>query len=344
MTHTGTTAGQQPAFLITIDTEGDNLWAGPRQITTRNARFLPRFQALCERHGLRPVYLTNWEMVRSAEFVEFGRDVLAREAGEIGMHLHAWNSPPLVPLGDDDFSAQPYLIDYPETVQREKIHVLTAELESVFQTKMRSHRAGRWALNGHYAESLAAQGYVVDCSVTPLVVWRPAAQPMDPHAVDYRGFPRHAYRMSGPDISQPAQSGLLEAPMTIDPADDSGLRSAARSGLLLSPLGRRIAGRLLPAVRWLRPNGHNRRGLLDLLDRIHAQGREYAEFMLHSSELMPGGSPLFPAERDIERLYDTLEELFAATAGRFAGRTLSEFHDARPERGLHPGMLQREIA
>src|SRR5512144_2975448 len=48
-----------PSFLITIDTEGDNLWSRPREITTGNARYLPRFQALCEKYGLKPTYLTN---------------------------------------------------------------------------------------------------------------------------------------------------------------------------------------------------------------------------------------------------------------------------------------------
>lgn len=38
----------KPAFLITIDTEGDNLWQNHDRIATENTRFLPRFQALCE--------------------------------------------------------------------------------------------------------------------------------------------------------------------------------------------------------------------------------------------------------------------------------------------------------
>ena len=46
-------------FIITIDTEGDNLWARPREITTRNAAYLPRFQALCETFRFKPVYLVN---------------------------------------------------------------------------------------------------------------------------------------------------------------------------------------------------------------------------------------------------------------------------------------------
>ena len=131
-------------FIITVDTEGDNLWARPHQITTRNAAYLPRFQILCERFRLKPVYLVNYEMAMSDVFVDFARDVAVRGTGEIGMHLHAWNSPPLEPLTSDDLHHQPYLIEYPDRVLKEKIHTLTQLLEHRFDRKMVSHRAGRW--------------------------------------------------------------------------------------------------------------------------------------------------------------------------------------------------------
>jgi len=86
----------ETAFIITVDTEGDDCVAAARD-HTHNARFLPRFQSLCERYGFQPVYLANYEMAMCDAFVEFGRDVIARRAAEIGMHLHAWNSPPLLP-------------------------------------------------------------------------------------------------------------------------------------------------------------------------------------------------------------------------------------------------------
>src|SRR6185436_12332483 len=120
-------------FLITIDTEGDDLWSAPRKITARNAGYLPRFQSLCERYGYKPVYLTNYEMAMSEAFVEFGRDVVARGTGEIGMHLHAWNSPPLEPLTSDDFRYQPFLIEYPARAMKEKIRVMTRLLEERFE-------------------------------------------------------------------------------------------------------------------------------------------------------------------------------------------------------------------
>ena len=52
----------KPAFIITLDTEGDNLWESGPVITTQNTRFLPRFQALCEKYSFKPVWLTNYEM------------------------------------------------------------------------------------------------------------------------------------------------------------------------------------------------------------------------------------------------------------------------------------------
>src|SRR5580704_1154121 len=132
-----TTPGKRPpAFLVTIDTECDNAWARSYSITTRNASGLPRFQALCERYGVRPTYLTNWEIATSPTFREFGRDILARGAGEIGMHLHAWNSPPIVPLTEDDYVHHPYLIEFPKELLREKVKVMTFTLEDAFEEKI----------------------------------------------------------------------------------------------------------------------------------------------------------------------------------------------------------------
>jgi hypothetical protein len=70
-----------PAFLITIDTEGDNLWQKHDSITTENARYLPRFQQLCEKYGFKPVYLTNYEMAIDPVYIEFAKDVIARDRG-----------------------------------------------------------------------------------------------------------------------------------------------------------------------------------------------------------------------------------------------------------------------
>ena len=314
-------------FIITIDTEGDDLWGSPREITTRNAEYLPRFQALCERFGFKPVYLTNYEMVMSDAFIDFARDVIARDAGEIGMHLHAWNSPPLYPLTSDDFRFHPYLVEYPEPVMREKITTLTRLLEDRLDRKMISHRAGRWAFDDRYATILLDEGYRVDCTVTPDVDWR--CNPGDPTGsggTDYTGFPDRPYFIDPADISLPAAHGLLEVPMTVRP---SGLCRKA-PWVYRVPLMRQVAHRVEPKLSWLCPTPllekHNLDAMLQVARATRSDDVDHVEFMLHSSELMPGGSPSFPDAPAIDRLYGHLELLFGELSSWCRGTTLNEFH------------------
>ncbi len=229
-----------PAFLITIDTEGDNLWQKHDSITTENARYLPRFQQLCEKYGFKPVYLTNYEMAIDPFYIEFARDVIARGTAEVGMHLHAWNSPPTEPLTADDWRHKPYLIEYSDAMMREKVDYMTRLLEDTFQTKMVSHRAGRWAFDERYARLLVEYGYQVDCSVTPRVNWKTAkGAPQGDGGTDYRRFPQHAYFLDENDISREgtlaAAGSADEHPvqaLSVDEQREAGLRPPARQSAI----------------------------------------------------------------------------------------------------------------
>lgn len=316
------------AFLITIDTEGDDAWSASREPSTKNAGYLPRFQALCERYGLKPTYLTTWEMAHDPVFQEFALDALAHGTAEVGMHLHPWHQPPYdMSLTDSDWRHTPYLIEYPPQAMREKIKTHTAHLEDTFRTKMVSHRAGRWAFDEIYARMLVEEGYLVDCSVTPHVSWRgQAGAPGGAGGTDYRCFPEQEYFLSLDNIAQAGDSLLLELPMTIVSRFPGwGSYWPARS----NSLALRIAERLRPSVVWLRPSGRNRRQLLWAMRQVRLQNRPYAEFMLHSSELMPGGSPTFRTAASIERLYADLEMTFAEAADHFRGMTLAAYRETR---------------
>ncbi len=45
---------KKPAFIITIDTEGDNLWQNHRVIKTENARYLRGFRRFVNASALSP--------------------------------------------------------------------------------------------------------------------------------------------------------------------------------------------------------------------------------------------------------------------------------------------------
>lgn len=325
-----------PAFLITLDTEGDNIWARPREVTTRNAAYLARFQELCERYELPPTWLVNHEMACDPILAEFASDVIARGVGEIGMHLHAWDSPPPFQLTPDDRASQPYLIEYPTSVMREKVHVLTAMLEDIFGVKMLSHRAGRWGLDERYAEILVEEGYRVDCSVTPQVSWQARlGDPSGSGGPDYRLFPSSPYWLDLGDISRPGDSPLLEVPVTIKSRQPRVVRRVAdvleRVPPRVTPLaslGLRAVNRGFPPAVWLRPNGRNLRRLVALVRDVAHDCAPYGEFALHSSELMFGGSPTFGTEKSVNRLYSDLDLLFGEVRRLgFRGRTLAEYRE-----------------
>jgi hypothetical protein len=314
-----------PAFIITVDTEGDNEWSRPNPILTRNAAYLPRFQALCEKFGFKPTWLTNYEMAMSPEFIRFGRRVILRNSGEIGMHLHAWSSPPIKPLTHDDHATHPYLIEFSPDVMAEKVAFMTHLLQQQFGMKMVSHRAGRWAFNSTYARLLVEHGYLVDCSVTPHVSWRETiGNPAGQGGTDYTGFPSDPYWLDLDCIDRLGKSTLLEVPPTIIKS-----KLADTAPWVYRVRGfRRFAWEHEPPVSWIYPNGMNLRYMLKCVQTAVAEQRSHIEFVIHSSELMPGGSPRFPTEDSIERLYGDLNVLFAEIAKKFRGMTLSEFRAA----------------
>ncbi|MDE9444667.1 polysaccharide deacetylase family protein [Xenorhabdus bovienii] len=312
----------KPAFIITIDTEGDNLWQNSDKISTENTRYLPRFQNLCERFGFKPVWLTNYEMAMDDSYIEFAKDVIARNTGEIGMHLHAWNNPPIVPLTTDDMHYKPYLIEYAKDKIKAKVDLMTNLLEEKLQTKMLSHRAGRWAFNEYYAQLLVEYGYQVDCSVTPKVNWHfTKGDPNGDGGTDYSRFPAHAYFMDLQDIAKEGDSSLLQVPMSIQ------YKHSPVMNFIKQKYDHLRGKHRSPSVNWLRPKGGNLEQMKKVVQQTLADGCDYVEFMLHSSEFMPSGSPTFKDEKQIEQLYQDLEELFNFLNSLVQGMTLSEYYN-----------------
>ncbi|WP_029201384.1 hypothetical protein [Oribacterium sp. NK2B42] len=302
------------SFLITIDTEGDNIWnwQDGNEISTENSAYLPRFQALCEKYNFKPTYLTNYEMACEERFVELAADALGKGACEIGMHLHAYNNPPFFPLSVTQKKNFPYLIEYPEEIIDEKIKRLNDLLIEKFGITPRSHRAGRWALNDSYLRLLKKHGYRFDCSVTPGVDWSGAKGSTEgSKGSDYTKCMNTPYYIS---------EGMLEIPVTIKRIHKSFLNIDSPQNM-----ARIIKHHVLGQQVWLRPNGNNIKEISALLEKEKKTNSGYLMFMLHSSELMPGGSPTFHSPKDIEVLYEHIEMIFMSAKQFCDGKTLTEY-------------------
>jgi hypothetical protein len=138
---------------------------------------------------------------------------------------------------------------------------------------------------------------------------------------------------------------MLEVPMTVFPS-----KLFQHSAWVYRVPGlARAARRISPTRRWLCPvallEKHNHDAMLQLARRARDESPAHLEFMLHSSDLMPGGSPSFGNETDIDRLYDRLQVLFEEISLWCRGMTLAEFRDhwiQSPEKARSIGFAERQ--
>ena len=297
-------------FIITVDTEGDNLWNYRKgdKISTQNTKYIPRFQELCEKYGLKPVYLTNYEMLCDDEFVEYVKEKEQLGLCEVGLHLHAWNNPPIYEL-EAQYDGNPYLIEYPDDVMRAKFNVLYELFYEKLGHKPYSHRAGRWAMDERYFRLLEEYDVKVDCSVTPHLNWSNAKGEMVGGS-DYRKSSSCAHLIGN----------VLEVPLTVIPSR-ALIGSSWKQNLKTLLRGRNLQ---------LRPAMYSLEEMKRVIDKCNSDKTvDYLEFMLHSSELMPGGSPYFTTLESIEQEYGIMERLFEYISSKgYKGVTLKEYYDA----------------
>ena len=308
-------------FIITIDTEGDNLWEYKpgNNITTENSRYIPRFQNLCERYGYKPVYLVNYEMANEKYFYDFAISSLKHNNCEIGIHPHAWNSPPYCEL-DNHFAGYgpPYLTEYPLSVMRQKFDALFSLITERFQCRPESHRAGRWTMNQDYFDILISYGIKIDTSVTPHISWK-SSMGHSTGGSDYRRSSEEPF----PVKHSSGENKLTEIPVTIRKircnTPGTGKGSSVRNFLVSA------RNALFGKIIWLRPNGRNLSEMMLLIDHVQKSESGYIMFMLHSSELMPGGSPAFRTAGSIEKLFQDIKTIFERISNGFTGKTLKDY-------------------
>jgi hypothetical protein len=319
-------------LLITIDTEGDNAWAKQgRENSTRNARYLPRFQEICDHYGFKPTYLVSYEMARDPFFIEFGLDALHRNRCEIGLHPHPWNMPPAFSVTSDDMKFHPYMIEYPSAIIKEKVRILTDLLEETFSTKLYSHRAGKWAIDSTYIKILCEYGYRVDCSVVPYAKDqcppRLGANGSRVPMPDYSMFSPEPYFLDEDDISKSGAMPFMEVPMTVLPNYGRAVSWIYYDLLRTNTLRRAFRGLFGPPVDLFRPQRRRHRFLKRVAKKKMAKGANYLMFMLHSSEFMPGCNPVFKNKRDIEILYEDTASLFEWLSQKdFEGVTCYDYY------------------
>jgi hypothetical protein len=318
--------------IITIDVEADGAWSKSDRVTVENLRALPRFQAMCDRYGMKPTYLCTYEVARSEGFAPM---IAWQKEGrcEVGSHLHPWTNPPFSRDGATDLDNSEYP-GYPSELTperfREKMRVLGDVIAQRTGVAPTSYRAGRWGFSTEQIGILLELGYVVDCSVTPLVDRR-GYKGIRHGGPNYTSAPVAPYRLAEGDICKQGHSRLIEVPVTIVRTNPA-VRRSSRLRWAWSQVKRiRGSGLLNRAFglepQWFRPYPEMNAGKLR---RVYRTAREMGlpavEMMFHSSELWAGASPSFPTQASIEKVFRMLDGAMKAMhADGVEGVTLSDF-------------------
>ena len=313
------------SILVTVDTEGDDEWVFRRNPASENIRHLKPFEAALERVGARTTYLVTHSVARDPEAVDILGGYHAARGAEIGGHCHAWNTPPIA----EPEGAQLFLNELSEPVQRRKLENLTETIEERFGVRPVSFRAGRFGANRATMRCLAELGYEVDSSVTPGVSWRRTpGLPGGEGGPDYRRAPIHTYHQDPQDPCRPGGGPLFEIPVTVvrsrrlPRAAESAIAGFGPASFVSAVAGKLGLGRML----WFYPAFQTAEEMVQAADVVRERGGDVLNMMLHSSELMPGGSPYLKTKDDVSAFIGRTERALETVIERTGAvpRTLAE--------------------
>ena len=312
-------------LAITVDTEADDQWSRPSPRTVRNLAGLSRMQTMCESLGVPPTYLITSEVAASAQKMPEVVEATARNAAEIGAHLHPWTTPPFDPEESgtpaDEVHTMPS--ELASDLLRMKMVTLTAEVAEILGRGPTAFRAGRFGMSQAVANVLAELGYLVDSSVTPGIDWHGRSD-----TGRRGGIPDYSSWSPEPaEIEMEQGHRLVEIPVTILNVRGYHPTGRAKKGsrALATRSVRGLVGRARGSHVWCRPwPGYTRETLPLLWDTAKNQGLPAVVMMFHSSELVPGCSPYRSSADDVDDLFAQVETFVRhALADGAAPATLS---------------------
>jgi hypothetical protein len=290
-------------LAVTIDVEEEGLFSGAydaQDVPVENVPLLARLDPIFQEWGIRPTLLVTYRVAKHKPHQGFLLSLRDKWHGEIGAHLHHWNTPPIEPL------------PYPQPVPSEVMPVglLEAKTANLLDTlgqmsvKPVSFRMGRFNLGPKMLSILEKTGFEVDSSICPM------------HR--YYGGPDHLNARTDPyfpDANDPCVAGnsrILQAPLTVLPL-------APNLGRVMDGWVRR-GETLARGVAWFamnlgslpaQPAWTGLRRLKAAVRLHHGRGGKVLTMFFHSSELLPGGSPIHRNLEDVDRFLNKLQRFFA---------------------------------
>ncbi|HMK37573.1 MAG TPA: hypothetical protein VK463_21050 [Desulfomonilaceae bacterium] len=289
-------------LAVTIDVEEEGLFSNrydPHDPPVNNVAYLSTLDPIFREWGIRPTLLVTYPVITNGPCAELLAGLRTRWDGEIGAHLHHWNTPPIRELPYPQ--PAPSELMPPDLLSQKLNNLLNAVRAAADEP--RSFRMGRFNLGPRMLAALESTAITVDSSVAPMRRYYGGpdhlAAPTDPYFPDKK------------DPMKEGDSGVLEVPMTILPVFRGlgyfleNVGTSAIPGSWISWFAMNL-GSVPVQPMW---TGLRR---LKLGVRLHCgRGGQVLTLFLHSSELMPGGCPQHQTAADVDRFRTKLSRFFS---------------------------------
>lgn len=285
-------------FLVTVDTEEEFDWGSPfsrEGYGTKHLAAVPKFQELCDLHGIKPCYLVDYPIMDDPLGVDLVSSYAHDNRAEIGVQLHPWVNPPF----DETLSRyNSYACNLPPELERAKLTNLFDTIVKRTGITPNAYRAGRYGAGKHTPDILCDLGLSIDTSVRARFDYSGQGGP------DYTHHPVNPYWIR--------RGSLIELPLTT--VFSGAMRSAgnvvfgewfgsqvARSVLARSNMLERIA---------LTPEGIPLAKALEGIDLAIEERISIINLSFHSPSLAVGYTPYVRTEEQLEELYCWFKTVF----------------------------------
>ncbi|MCI5046753.1 MAG: glycosyltransferase [Aquisalinus sp.] len=282
----------EPSLLVTVDTEEIFDWSD----TTYSAHSVARpedislFQEVCEKNGFKPLYFVSWPLMQDRATITYFKALSETGKADLGLHLHAWVTPP---FEGEHTPYTSYQCNLPEDLHRRKLETLVSAFKAAFGFAPLSHRAGRYGVSPMVHEHLIEAGIPYDFS--------PAAG----FDLSQDGGPDFSASGNKPWWRQEYDGGkLLCVPVT-------GARSIRRTRHVISGSNKESlpdwVKRTTASLR-LSPENFDMQDLQALTKAITERETPLLVYSLHSTSLTQGATPYSQGAKDIQKILDTTQD------------------------------------
>lgn len=271
-------------------------------------RHIGRLQTICERWGIRPVYVVDYPIACQAASVAALRPIIDDGRALLGAHLHAWVTPPHEETLDAHNS---YAGNLPPALERAKLVALTDCIAAHFGSRPEIYKAGRYGIGASSHRFMEELGFTVDLSPAP---------PFDYTA---GGGPDFSRQPLAPSWAGPGGT-VLSVPSTgalVGSWPSRALYRAATAGPMTRLHAPGILARLGIVERLkLTPEGHDANEMIRLIRWLHARGERLFVMSLHSPSLEPGHTPYVRDEADLAKFLKSIDDVLAFFMTTLGGR------------------------